>query len=73
MQFDELSSAKATGVGVYSAADVDGIRLLLFQSQEAKHAWNLSELSDQEAWSATPLCSINKLKTNELSLIPTRS
>lgn len=44
VQFDDLSSATATGVGVYSAADVDGIRLLLFQSQEAKHAWNLSEL-----------------------------
>lgn len=34
------------------AADVDAIDLLLFQSQEPEHAWNLSELLDQEAWSA---------------------
>lgn len=62
--FGELikcGNANAEGIG---PADVDGKHLLLFQSQEAKHAWNLSELSDQEAWSAT-LVLIQKLTADK--------
>lgn len=43
------------------------MRLLLFQSQEAKHVWNSSELLDQEAWGAT-LVLIHKQTTDKFAL-----
>lgn len=48
------------------AADVDAVHLLLFQSQEVKHARNSSDLSDWEAWSATLLL-IQQLSKGKLT------
>lgn len=51
----------------YRTADVAVIRLLRFQSQEAKHVWNSSELLDQEAWGAT-LVLVHKQTTDKFAL-----
>lgn len=50
------------------AADVDGLHLLLFQSQEAKHARNLGELLDQEAWTATLVVHLRQQTTLKLAV-----